>query len=122
MSLIQSPTDKINGEIFNVGSNDQNFQILPLAKQIAIAIGIPFRKKWYGDPDSRSYRVNFDKIKKTIGYQTKFTVSNGAKEIISALQKGKVTDSMKTYTVEWYKFLFSSKKLMDSVLINEKIL
>jgi len=34
VKAIQLPKDKINGEIFNVGSDDQNIQILSLAKFI----------------------------------------------------------------------------------------
>jgi len=122
VKAIQAPKDKINGEIFNVGSDDQNLQILPLAKEVAKAIGVPFKKNWYGDPDSRSYRISFKKFKNTLGLKTKFSVSYGAKETYNALQKGKTTDSIKTKTVEWYKYLLDSKKISDSVTIKNKIL
>jgi len=122
LKVMKSPKDKINGEIFNVGSEKQNFQILPLAKEIAKAIKIPFKKKWYGDPDSRSYQISFKKIKDTIGYKTKYSVSDGAKEVYLALKKGQVTDSKKTLTVEWYKHLLESKDLFDSIKIKNKIL
>jgi len=122
VQILKAPKDKINGEIFNVGSNDGNYQILPLAKEVANAIKVPFKKEWYGDPDLRSYRINFKKIQEKIGYKTKYKVSDGAKEIYSSLQKGKVTDSLKTNTVEWYKYLIQSKKILDSVVIKNKIL
>ena len=122
VKIIKTPKEKINGEIFNVGSDDQNYQILPLAKEIAKAMKIPFLKKWYGDPDSRSYKISFNKVNKIIGYKTKFKVSDASKEIFTALKKGFVTDSIKTKTVEWYKHLIESKKLVDSTEINNKIL
>ncbi len=122
VKIIKTPKEKINGEIFNVGSDDQNYQILPLAKEIAKAMKIPFLKKWYGDPDSRSYKISFNKVNKIIGYKTKFKVSDASKEIFTALKKGIVTDSIKTKTVEWYKHLLESKKLVDSTEINNKIL
>ena len=81
VKIIKTPKEKINGEIFNVGSDDQNYQILPLAKEIAKAMKIPFLKKWYGDPDSRSYRISFNKANKILGYKTKFKVSDASKEI-----------------------------------------
>ena len=122
VKTIQAPKDKINGEIFNVGSEDQNIQILPLAKEVAQAIDIPFKKQWYGDPDSRSYRISFKKFKDTLGFKAKFSISYGAKETYHALQKGKTTDSIKTKTVEWYKYLIESKKISDSISIKNKIL
>jgi len=120
--IINAPKDKINGEIFNVGSDQQNYQILSLAKEIAGSINMPFKKRWYGDPDSRSYRVSFRKIQKIICYKPKYTVGQASKEIFSALKKNKVTDSIKTKTVEWYKHLIRSKELVEDVLLDNKLL
>ena len=78
-------------------------------------------KQWYGDPDSRSYRISFKKIKDTLGYNTKYTVSDGTKEIYNALNDGKTTDSIKTKTVEWYKHLLESKDLIDSITIKNQV-
>lgn len=122
IKVIQSPKEKINGELFNVGSNDQNYQILSLAKEVAHAIKIPFKKKWYGDPDTRSYKISFNKIRYTLGYKTKYTVEDGAKEIYEHLKKGTLTDSLKTKTVEWYKHLLESKKTIDSIAIKNTVL
>lgn len=122
IKVIQSPQEKINGELFNVGSDGQNYQILPLAKEVAHAIKIPLKKKWYGDPDTRSYKISFNKIKNTLGYQTKYTVAEGAKEIYENLKRGTLTDSLKTKTVEWYKHLIESKKTIDSIMIKNTVL
>ena len=122
VTVIKAPKDKVNGEIFNVGSDHQNYQILQLAKEIAKALNIPFKKQWNGDPDSRSYRITFKKIKDTLGYNTKISVSNSAKEISNALKSGKTTDSIKTKTVEWYKYLLDAKQITESVQINGEIL
>jgi len=60
---------KINGEIFNVGSNQQNYQVFQIANFIKkrfpdITIDIA-----PDDPDKRSYKVNFDKIRKVLGFE-----------------------------------------------------
>jgi len=120
--VIKSPKDKVNGEIFNVGSDNQNYQILQLAKEIAKALNIPFKKQWYGDPDSRSYKISFKKIKYILGYDTKYSISSSAKEINNALKSGKTTDSIKTKTVEWYKYLLDAQKITNAVVLNNKIL
>lgn len=122
VSIINATKEKINGQIFNVGTEEQNYQILPLAKEVAKSIGIPFKKEWYGDPDSRSYKISFKKIRNAIGYKTKFTVSDGAKETYNALKSGKTSDSLKTKTVDWYKYLLEAQKVTDSILLNNRIL
>lgn len=122
VKVIQSSHDDINGEIFNVGSDEQNYQILPLAKEIASVIKIPFRKKWYGDPDDRSYKISFKKIKNKLDYKTKYTIEYGTNEVYSALKKGQITDSIQTKTVEWYKYLLESKRIVDSTMIRNKML
>jgi nucleoside-diphosphate-sugar epimerase len=122
VTVIKSPKDRVNGEIFNVGSDNQNYQILQLAKEIAKAINIPFKKQWYGDPDSRSYQISFKKIEDTLGYKTKISLASSAKEIINALKSGKTTDSLKTKTVEWYKYLLEAQTITNSVVLNNKIL
>ena len=67
-------------------------------------------------------RLVFKKIKDTLGYKTKYTVEDGAKEIYSALKNGTLTDSVKTKTVEWYKYLLESKKVSDSIVIKNTVL
>ena len=122
LTVMQASKDKVNNEIFNVGSDNQNYQILPLAKEIARAIKVPFKKEWYGDPDSRSYQISFKKIADVLGYNTKFSVSYGAKETYAALKNGKTTDSIQTKTLEWYKYLLDAKKITDNIAINGTVL
>jgi nucleoside-diphosphate-sugar epimerase len=122
VTVIKAPSEKINGETFNVGSDKQNYQILALAKEVAKAMKIQFKKRWYGDPDSRSYQISFKKIHDILGYKTKWTVADGTNEIYDALQKGKTTDSIQTKTVEWYKYLLDAKKITESIQINGRIL
>jgi nucleoside-diphosphate-sugar epimerase len=122
ITVMESEKDLVDGEIFNVGSNDQNMQILPLAKLIAEAINLPFNFEWYGSPDTRSYKVDFSKIKEKLGYKTSYTPREGAKEVYDALVSGKITDSIKTRTVEWYKYLLEAQKILKEVEINGVIL
>ena len=81
LKVLRSNIDLVNGEIFNVGDNNQNVQILNLAKMVAKGAGMPFKFEWYGDPDHRSYQVSFDKINKKLGYKTIVKIEDGAREI-----------------------------------------
>lgn len=108
VTLLESDPSKVNKEVFNVGSEKQNLQILPLARRLSAAVTIPFKEDWYGDPDNRSYRVNFKKIHERLGYSTELTPEDGAREIFAALKTGRITDGPETRTVEWYKTLLAS--------------
>jgi len=118
----ESPRDRVNKQIFNVGSNEQNFQILPLAEMIKEAVDVPVEIEWYGSVDKRSYRVNFDKIRKVLGFASDYTPKDEAKSIYKALENGKLSDSLKTKTVEWYKHLLEAQELMEEITIKDTVL
>ncbi len=122
-TIIESDPDLVSGETFNVGSNEQNVQIFGVAQDVAEAINLPFKYEWYGSTDNRSYRVNFDKIYKQLGYKTKYTPKDGAKEVYDALKAGTLNgDDPRTITVKWYKHLVESQALVKSVELNGTII
>jgi nucleoside-diphosphate-sugar epimerase len=122
ITVLEADPDVVNGEIFNVGSEDQNLQILPLARRVSEAVGVPFKEDWYGDPDHRSYRVSFDKIAKRLGYQAEVKPENGVREIFAALKSGKQTDGPTTRTVEWYKSLTQWHGVLRDIVIDDVVL
>ncbi|MEM3403453.1 MAG: NAD(P)-dependent oxidoreductase [Nitrososphaeria archaeon] len=123
IEVLESEQDLVNEQVFNVGSDDQNIQIFDLAKIIAESINIPFNYEWYGSPDKRSYRVNFNKIKEKLSFKPEYTPRDGAKEIFEALKDGRiVADDPKTITVKWYKQLLEMNALIKSIEINGVIL
>jgi len=122
VTVMESPEEKVNEEIFNVGSNEQNYQIRPLAEMVGEAIPVPLKIEWYGSPDKRSYRVGFDKINKILEFKTDYTPREGALEVYEALESGKVTDSLKTKTVEWYKHLLDIHTTVKDITLKDTIL
>ncbi len=110
MMLLDAPRDAILGEVFNIGADEQNYQIMPLARLVAEAVGMPWAYEWYGLPDHRSYRVSFRKVGDVLGFKPKFTPREGAREIYDALRRKIVDpDDPKTITVSWYKQLLEAK-------------
>jgi nucleoside-diphosphate-sugar epimerase len=121
--VIEADLELVNGQIFNVGSNQQNIQIFDLAKLIAESINLPFNYEWYGSPDKRSYRVDFNKIKETLNFKPELTPREGAKEIFDALKEGKLNaDDPRTITVKWYKHILEMHKFIKEIEINGVIL
>lgn len=114
--VLESDEQLVNGQIFNVGSNEQNVQIFDLAKNVAESIQLPFNYEWYGSPDTRSYRVSFDKIKETLNYQPSCTPKDGAKEVFDALKEGRLDgDDPRTITVKWYKHLLETYAFIKGI-------
>ena len=123
ISILESTRKLVNGQIFNVGNNEQNLQIFDLAKMVAESINLPFNFEWYGSPDMRSYKVSFDKIREQIGYKTSYTPKEGAKEVFNALKEGKLNpEDPRTITVKWYKHLLEARELVNDLEINGVLL
>ena len=59
---IEAPTAAIHNEIFNVGSNEQNYQIRDIAAIVAEVFSGCEMTLGPSSGDQRSYRVSFDKI------------------------------------------------------------
>jgi nucleoside-diphosphate-sugar epimerase len=123
IKILESEPELVNGQIFNVGSGNQNVQIFDLAKEVAEAIKLPFNFEWYGSTDTRSYKVSFEKIRKTLGYKTAYTAGDGAREVYEALKSGKLNgDDPRTITVKWYKQLMEMHSIMKDVEMNGVVL
>jgi len=123
ITVLESDPEIVNGQIFNVGSNEQNFQIFDLAKLVAESINVSFNYEWYGSSDTRSYRVSFDKIKKKLKFKPQYTPKQGAKEVFDALKEGRLkADDPRTITVKWYKHLLEMHKFIHEIEVKGVIL
>ncbi len=88
--MLEAEAKKINGQIFNVGSNEQNVKIVDLASTVARLI--PTAKvEQSPSPDNRSYRVSFDKIN-ALGWKAARTIDEGVRGIVKMFNEGKVND------------------------------
>jgi len=120
--VMNASKDKVTGQLFNVGSDDQNYQIDKLAKEVGDAIGKKYEIEFGSTQDHRSYIASFEKIKSVLGFNPKYTVKDGAREVYNALESGRVTDSIKTITVEWYKNLQLYHQILKEVSLKDRVL
>ncbi|MEX2445725.1 MAG: SDR family oxidoreductase [Dehalococcoidia bacterium] len=102
--LLDAPPSRVNGEVFNVGSDENNYQLGDLAERVARAVPRDVAIEWYGDPDHRSYRVSFAKIE-SLGYRAERVAEDGVTEICAALEAGTLDRTTDTITIDWYKQL-----------------
>lgn len=119
--MLTAPKAQVNGQLFNVGSDANNYQLGPLAELVCATLPKDIRIDWYGDPDHRSYRVSFDKIER-LGWRAAWTAREGALEIFEKLDSGKVDKTSQTITLQWYKELTAWHRIIKEVELHGGIL
>src|SRR5579872_230369 len=114
MFMLTADSAKVNKQIFNVGSDENNYQLGPLAELVAKNVPRPVKIEWYGDADHRSYRVGFDKIE-ALGYKAELTAEDGVRDTCQALETGLIDRTPKTITLDWYKELVAWQERLRQV-------
>ncbi|MCI4334947.1 MAG: SDR family oxidoreductase [Thermoplasmata archaeon] len=122
LTVLEAPVEKVRGAVFNVGSDDQNYQVGTLADVVAGAMRSPPTLEWYGDVDARSYRVSFEKVRRELGFTPELRPPDAVREIESALVSGALQPTEKTMTVEWYRHLLSNDVASQSVALRGVVL
>lgn len=122
-SLVRDYSDinKIQGEIFNVGSNTQNYQVIRVAKifkKYFPNIAIRYSKN---HSESRDYHVDFTKISKTLGFKAKKTIEDGILDVKNSLDKKEIDFNIKTVTLDYYKYLIDADQILKFVKIKGKL-
>jgi len=96
--LLDLPDEKIAGETFNAGY--QNQSIMEIAKIVQKVVQEAFPEK--GDipivttpsNDTRSYRITSDKIAAKLGFKPKRTIEDAVRDLCRAFKEGKLPNSM----------------------------
>jgi nucleoside-diphosphate-sugar epimerase len=81
--VLEAPIETVRGEIFNVGSDEQNYQIRQIAEVVSNLV--PGCGLVFGDSssDGRNYRADFTKIHEQLpDFRCLWDVERGAKEIL----------------------------------------
>jgi len=94
---LESPLKIVKSQIFNVGSNNMNYTVEDVAKIIVDTIPNTKLAHTGTSIDQRSYKVNFDKIEKVLGFKTKKSIQNGVLEIIKKVKEGKLDINDRTH-------------------------
>jgi nucleoside-diphosphate-sugar epimerase len=121
MTVMEAPREKVSGQAFNVGSNEQNYQIQAIAGMVRDVVPNTSLELVPDDPDKRSYHVSFDKIGRELGFKVEKTPYEGIVEIKQALERGKIDDGITTKTVHYYKYLLDAERLVQELSYNGRI-
>jgi nucleoside-diphosphate-sugar epimerase len=104
-TVLEAPSDKINGQVFNVGSDEQNYKVIDMAHAVQSVVDGEIRFR--GMVDRRSYRVSFRKIKETLNFNAIYNVNDGVKQLYHELLVEHLKPEDRWFTVKWYKQLLS---------------
>ena len=83
---VNAPSEKVSGEVFNLGSNDMNFTISQIGDIVHKRIPDSDYSTSDDIQDPRNYRVDFTKIKTVLGFEKEYSIEDGIEEIISEIE------------------------------------
>ena len=92
LMLLDAPTEKIAGQIFNAGY--ENHSVLELAEMVQSVVGDDVSLVSTPTDDNRSYHVSSEKIRDILGFEAKHTIRDAAAGLVAAFKAGKLPDSL----------------------------
>lgn len=120
MCAIEAPVDAIHNQIYNVGCNQNNYQVSEIASVLAEVF--PNCEMCLGDSsaDNRSYKVNFDKIVSGLpGFHCAIDLQAGAEELYELYQRIGLNNDMFCYPA--YTRLDKLNYLIATEQLNEHL-
>lgn len=111
----KAPKEYVENQVFGVGS--ENYWVKDIAEIVKENVPGSHVKYYENAPqDWRSYNVNFSRIRHVLGFQPKWNIVDGARELQSAykeigLTKEKFVDTPRYWAGKHFKELIDSKKV-----------
>jgi nucleoside-diphosphate-sugar epimerase len=93
IAALEAPTDLVFNQAFNVGQTAHNYRIRDIAAIVAELIpGCRVEIAPDAGPDTRSYRVSFDKIARVLpAFQPQWDARRGAEQLYDAYRQSNLT-------------------------------
>lgn len=93
IAALEAPTADVFNEAFNVGQTAHNYRIRDLAEIVAATVpGCEIELADDAGPDTRSYRVNCDKIRRKLpAFKPKWDARMGAEQLYKAYRSSRLT-------------------------------
>jgi len=110
---LEAPMEVVDKQIFNVGANHLNCQILKIGEMIACLVPFSSVEHRQDAKDNRSYQVSFDKIRNLLGFTCDKGIQDGILEIKDALQSGLIDNyrEPKYNNYRWLEKLIEKREL-----------
>jgi nucleoside-diphosphate-sugar epimerase len=131
IAVVEAPLNLVHNEAFNVGRNEDNYQIRELAQiaadtvpgskvEFASAADAEIRKKFDVGKDPRNYRVDCSKIQRVLpDFQPQWDARKGAQELYEAYKQIGVT--LEDFEGPKYQRIAHIKELISSGRLNNEL-
>lgn len=121
ITLATADADTVGGEAYNVGIG--NFQVKTIAAIVREVLPFPIQLQVApDDPDRRNYAVNFSRLKTDLGFEAKYDIEYGVREIYEGLKLGQIENGPRCSTVGWYRHLLEAKSILQEVELDGRLL
>jgi nucleoside-diphosphate-sugar epimerase len=90
--VLNAPKEKIAGEIFNVGTENQS--VLELAQTVQSVMGEDVKLVATPTNDNRSYHISSQKIANLLGFVPSHSIAEASRDIKNALEQGLIPNSL----------------------------
>ena len=100
LAVLRAPRELVHNQAFNVGRSEENYRVRQLADLVEeIVPGSRVRYADRGGPDPRCYRVDCDKLARTLpDFRPEWTVRRGMEELYDAFRRYELTGEAFTGT------------------------
>jgi len=92
VTVLEAGPDRLGGQVFNVGHSDENYRKLDLVEIITGQLGRGDVSYVHRDEDPRDYKVSFEKVRRELGFEPRYRVPDGVRELVEALERGEFQD------------------------------
>jgi nucleoside-diphosphate-sugar epimerase len=95
IGVLEAPAENVSGEVFNVGSDDQNYRVRDIVDTVASVFTGCSVEVGRSNGDNRSYRVSFKKIREYLpGFRCRWDSRAGAMELHAIFEQIAMTDEL----------------------------
>ncbi|NLX05662.1 MAG: NAD(P)-dependent oxidoreductase [Phycisphaerae bacterium] len=116
-AALEAPRELVHNEAFNVGVTEENYRVRELAQIVGETVpGCHVTFAEGASPDTRCYRVNCDKIRRTLkGFEPLWTARKGAKQLHEAFRRRRL--SLEEFEGPRYQRIGHVRWLMEEGLL-----
>lgn len=92
LKALEAPLATVQNQIFNVGSDAQNYTIQQIGEIIQRCVPTAKLLNMGADTDQRNYRVDFRKIRNALQFEPQWTVEQGVKQVLTEIHSGHIVN------------------------------
>lgn len=94
LAVLEAPKETVHDQVFNVGSNDENYQIRTVAEIVeSVVPDASIELADSAGPDIRNYRVDCSKLHDMVpAFKMEWNVEKGARQVYEAFKRYELTE------------------------------